>query len=147
MKEWKYHVLPKRQLTFNGLHGVISKKIELIITTAVRTSHPTQNFISFTSCFILSCVAKYYILLRNCYPLLKQKTVCFFSSKWHILYWRNNRFSVYLITFYQLRSINSQSEHKWWNEKNLEGSGRGLFAGILACCLWGLRKGMENLAW
>jgi hypothetical protein len=27
-------------LTFNGLHGVISQKIELFITTAVRTSKP-----------------------------------------------------------------------------------------------------------
>jgi hypothetical protein len=25
---------PKRRLTFNGLHGVISQKIELFITTA-----------------------------------------------------------------------------------------------------------------
>jgi hypothetical protein len=29
-------------LTFNGLHGVISQKIELSITTAVRTSNPTE---------------------------------------------------------------------------------------------------------
>jgi hypothetical protein len=36
------HVAPKRRLTFNGLHGVISQKIELFITTAVRTSSPTQ---------------------------------------------------------------------------------------------------------
>jgi hypothetical protein len=28
-------------LTFNGLHGVISQKIVLFITTAVRTSDPT----------------------------------------------------------------------------------------------------------
>jgi hypothetical protein len=28
-------------MTFNGLHGVISQKIELFITTAVRTSNPT----------------------------------------------------------------------------------------------------------
>jgi hypothetical protein len=34
------HVPPKRRLTFNGLHGVISHKIELFITTAVRTSNP-----------------------------------------------------------------------------------------------------------
>jgi hypothetical protein len=27
-------------LTFNGLHGVISQKLELFITTAVRTSNP-----------------------------------------------------------------------------------------------------------
>jgi hypothetical protein len=29
--------------TFDGLHGVISQKIELFITTAVRTSNPTQG--------------------------------------------------------------------------------------------------------
>jgi hypothetical protein len=28
-------------LTFNGLHGVISQKIVLFITTAVRTSNPS----------------------------------------------------------------------------------------------------------
>jgi hypothetical protein len=29
-------------LTFNGLHAVISQKIVLFITTAVRTSNPPQ---------------------------------------------------------------------------------------------------------
>jgi hypothetical protein len=28
---------------FNGLHGVISQKIELLITTALRTSNPTEG--------------------------------------------------------------------------------------------------------
>jgi hypothetical protein len=28
-------------LTFNGLHGIVSQKRELFITTAVRTSDPT----------------------------------------------------------------------------------------------------------
>jgi hypothetical protein len=28
-------------LLFNGLHGFVSQKIELFITTAVRTSNPT----------------------------------------------------------------------------------------------------------
>jgi hypothetical protein len=32
-------ILPKRRLTFNGLYGVISQKIELFITTAVRIPH------------------------------------------------------------------------------------------------------------
>jgi hypothetical protein len=31
------HVPPKYRLTFKGLHNVISHKIELFITTAVRT--------------------------------------------------------------------------------------------------------------
>jgi hypothetical protein len=43
---WRWHVPPKRRLTFNGLHGVISQKIELFITTAVRISKPTE-----CSCF------------------------------------------------------------------------------------------------
>jgi hypothetical protein len=37
----KRYVPPKRRLTLNGLHGVISQKIILFITTAVRTSNPT----------------------------------------------------------------------------------------------------------
>jgi hypothetical protein len=35
------YVPPKRRLTLNGLHGVISQKIILFITTAVKTSNPT----------------------------------------------------------------------------------------------------------
>jgi hypothetical protein len=33
-------VSPKRRLTFNGLHGIIARKIEPFITTAVGTSNP-----------------------------------------------------------------------------------------------------------
>jgi hypothetical protein len=39
------HVPPKRQLTFNRLHGVISQKAELFITIAVRTSNPTKVYV------------------------------------------------------------------------------------------------------
>jgi hypothetical protein len=35
------HVPPKRQLIFNGLHGAMSHKVELFITTDARTSNPT----------------------------------------------------------------------------------------------------------
>jgi hypothetical protein len=35
---WKRHIPPKRQLTFNGLDAVVSQKIEIFITTDVRTS-------------------------------------------------------------------------------------------------------------
>jgi hypothetical protein len=34
------YVPPKRRLTFNGLHGVTSQKIELFISIALRTSYP-----------------------------------------------------------------------------------------------------------
>jgi hypothetical protein len=39
---WKCHVPPKRQLTFDGLYNVMSQKVELFITTTVRTSNPTK---------------------------------------------------------------------------------------------------------
>jgi hypothetical protein len=31
-------------LTFNGLHSIISQKIELFITTAVRILNPTKSY-------------------------------------------------------------------------------------------------------
>jgi hypothetical protein len=40
------YVPPKRRLTLNGLHGVISQKIVLFTTTTVRTSNPTNFFYS-----------------------------------------------------------------------------------------------------
>jgi hypothetical protein len=40
---WRRHVSPKIVLTFNGLHGIISQKIELFVTTSMRTSDPTQD--------------------------------------------------------------------------------------------------------
>jgi hypothetical protein len=39
------YVPPNRQLTFNGLHGLVSQKIEPFITTAVRTSNPTNRIL------------------------------------------------------------------------------------------------------
>jgi hypothetical protein len=38
---WRRHVPPKCHLTFKGLHSIISQKIKLFITTAVRTSKAT----------------------------------------------------------------------------------------------------------
>jgi hypothetical protein len=38
---WKRNVPLKCRLTFNGLHGVITQKIEIFITTDVSTSNPT----------------------------------------------------------------------------------------------------------
>jgi hypothetical protein len=37
---WRRYVPPKRRLTLNGLHGVISQKTIFFITTAVKTSDP-----------------------------------------------------------------------------------------------------------
>jgi hypothetical protein len=38
---WRWYVAPKRRLQLNRLHGVISQKMILFITTAVKTSNPT----------------------------------------------------------------------------------------------------------
>jgi hypothetical protein len=35
---------PKRRLTFNGLHGIISQKTDVFILTAVRISNPKKWF-------------------------------------------------------------------------------------------------------
>jgi hypothetical protein len=42
-RESRWYVPLKRRLTFNGLHGIASKKTELFITTAVRTSEFTKQ--------------------------------------------------------------------------------------------------------
>jgi hypothetical protein len=39
---WRRYVPPKRPLTLNGLHGVISQRMVLFITTAVKTSNPAK---------------------------------------------------------------------------------------------------------
>jgi hypothetical protein len=39
-----FFVSPKRLLTFNGLDGIMSQKIELFIATAEITSDPTLFF-------------------------------------------------------------------------------------------------------
>jgi hypothetical protein len=44
---WRWYFPPKRRLFFNGLHYVISQKIEIFIITAVRTSN--SQYISFLS--------------------------------------------------------------------------------------------------
>jgi hypothetical protein len=41
---WRRHIPPKCRLTFNGLPGVTSQKIDPFSTTAVRTSKPTLLF-------------------------------------------------------------------------------------------------------
>jgi hypothetical protein len=38
---WKWRVPPEQQLDFNGIHSIVSQKIDLFITTAMRTWNPT----------------------------------------------------------------------------------------------------------
>jgi hypothetical protein len=40
---WRRYVPPKRRLTLNGLYGVVCQKMILFITTAVKTSNPTEE--------------------------------------------------------------------------------------------------------
>jgi hypothetical protein len=55
LRRWSLYVPPKSRLTFNRLHGVISQKIELCLSTAVRISNPTWYF---SSCVIIEIVNK-----------------------------------------------------------------------------------------
>jgi hypothetical protein len=43
---WRRYVPPKRRLKPNGLHGGISQKMIIFITTAVKTSNPKCKIIS-----------------------------------------------------------------------------------------------------
>jgi hypothetical protein len=42
---WRWFVPPKRRLKLSELHGTISQKMILFITTAVKTSNPTTLII------------------------------------------------------------------------------------------------------
>jgi hypothetical protein len=44
---WRQYVPPKRQLNFNRLQIVISKKIKFFITTSMKTSVPTKYIMVF----------------------------------------------------------------------------------------------------
>jgi hypothetical protein len=75
---WGRHVSPKRRLTFNGQHGVISQMTELFITAAVRTSNPGCD-LPYMGSFDAVCAndklqeslsnetAPFCFLLRSCY--------------------------------------------------------------------------------
>jgi hypothetical protein len=82
---------PKSQLTFNGLHGVISQKIELFIGTAVRTSNPIGTV------FVSLSGKDFYIFQE---PLIFFWQEAANGQAPHLLR-QNNTFS-------------RQSAHKWW---------------------------------
>jgi hypothetical protein len=62
---WRRHVPPKRQLTFNGLRGVTSQKIDFFITTDVRTSNPTK-------CIVILLLSPYQFMeaCKCCHTIL-----------------------------------------------------------------------------
>jgi hypothetical protein len=50
-------------VTFNGLHGVISQKIILFITTAVKTSNPTFQNIGSAELRVPLISGRYHVLV------------------------------------------------------------------------------------
>jgi hypothetical protein len=49
--KWRRYATPKRRLQLSRLHGVISQKMVLFITTAVRASNPIEWSIFFHYCY------------------------------------------------------------------------------------------------
>jgi hypothetical protein len=81
-KEWEKGMKQGRKsLTFNRLHGVISQKIELFITTAVKTSNPAYSLsflITLFYAFLRIWGFLFYILF-----LFFSAMLFFFSSRFH----------------------------------------------------------------
>jgi hypothetical protein len=59
---WRQYVPPKLRSTFNGLHGIISHRIGLFLTTAVRASYPTCMFLSVTYCQHTKCICNFCLI-------------------------------------------------------------------------------------
>jgi hypothetical protein len=55
-RRWRRYIPPKRRLTFNGLHGVISQKTVHFIITAMRTSNHKEYRLRFYSCLLIIIV-------------------------------------------------------------------------------------------
>jgi hypothetical protein len=72
---WRWrHVPPKRQLAFNALHGVISQKKELFITTAVRILNPTDHHPSVITSFSITHIQNACLTSRSC--TMTKKNLC-----------------------------------------------------------------------
>jgi hypothetical protein len=71
-----FRVPPKRQLTFNGLHGVISQKTELSITTTVRTSNTIECLNSMINIRILKQIFSYSYVYDNLFLVPSRDYVC-----------------------------------------------------------------------
>jgi hypothetical protein len=71
---WRWHIPPKHQLTFNGLHGVITQKLELFrYFKSVCQINTVPTFISNKSKYqfrntVLSCLQK--AVIKVCSPLI-----------------------------------------------------------------------------
>jgi hypothetical protein len=83
---WRRYVPPKRRLTLNGLQGVISQKMVLFVTTAVRTSNPIKSCLSIEVCrrsIWLYClcfqglIQYYHLIISHCLVATVVKWMCF----------------------------------------------------------------------
>jgi hypothetical protein len=75
---WRRHVPSKRRLTSNGLHGVISQKVEFFITTAVRTSNYAKKN-CWTRCFLWGpCRIKYSVRSERKVEKFLPRTSCLY---------------------------------------------------------------------
>jgi hypothetical protein len=63
---WRRHDPPKRWLTFNRLLCVISQKTELFVTTAVKTSNPTQEYITSQPALLNYPSFLFFFNMHNC---------------------------------------------------------------------------------
>jgi hypothetical protein len=105
--KWSHHDTPKRPLTFNGLHGVMSKKTELFITTAVGTSNPTCYWLLTPISSLGFCPTSRALCFRLYYSVqlvdISHRDYC------------------NLLTLYERmgRAGNSPSSHSWVSDSNL----------------------------
>jgi hypothetical protein len=72
------NVFFEKWLTYSGLHGIISQKVELFITTGVRTSNPKQNRALTTRCW-WEMLASSWLTQYVRRPLLEQSYRCTLS--------------------------------------------------------------------
>jgi hypothetical protein len=63
---WRRHGLPKRWLSFNEIHDVISQKTELFMSTATRSSNRTRpKWSRYNSRIVLSTALSAHLASRN----------------------------------------------------------------------------------
>jgi hypothetical protein len=75
-----WDMTPCSPLSCNGLHGVISQKMILFITTAVKTSNPTEIYLIFCSINILLSLMS----LLKCLRLKTEVLLSFFVLRLYL---------------------------------------------------------------
>jgi hypothetical protein len=119
---WKLYVPLKRRLTFNGLHGVISQKIEPFITTGVRTSNPTYWLL-----IRIFSIPKMTHICEDRFRLERNLFLNSFRSFFIITWYRTDTLRPYTFKFLYLQQktiYKSHSFHRYFitDEKNVAGN-------------------------